>query len=83
MIAAIGFVAFALVPFLKYPATPPAVGSGDSPTRVRPLSLRQRPPWWRASCWAVWSACCCCNTGTPPRPRVVTSASSTPRSRPC
>ncbi|MGB3886191.1 CbtA family protein [Gordonia sp. (in: high G+C Gram-positive bacteria)] len=30
LIVAIGFVAFALVPFLKYPATPPAVGSGDT-----------------------------------------------------
>ncbi|MDN5896002.1 MAG: CbtA family protein [Nocardioides sp.] len=26
----IGFVSFALLPFLKYPATPPAVGSGDT-----------------------------------------------------
>lgn len=26
----IGFVSFALVPFLKYPATPPAVGSGET-----------------------------------------------------
>lgn len=30
IIALIGFVAYALVPFLKYPATPPAVGSGDT-----------------------------------------------------
>ncbi len=30
LIALIGFVAAALVPFLKYPATPPAVGSGDT-----------------------------------------------------
>jgi hypothetical protein len=30
LIALIGFVAVTLVPFLKYPATPPAVGSGDS-----------------------------------------------------
>ena len=30
LVAAVGFVGFALVPFLKYPATPPAVGSGDS-----------------------------------------------------
>lgn len=29
-VAAVGFVAIALVPFLKYPATPPAVGSGDT-----------------------------------------------------
>ncbi|GID28152.1 CbtA family protein [Paractinoplanes brasiliensis] len=29
-VAAVGFVAAALVPFLKYPATPPAVGSGDT-----------------------------------------------------
>jgi len=30
LIALIGFVSVALVPFLKYPATPPAVGSGDT-----------------------------------------------------
>lgn len=30
LIALIGFVSFALVPFLKYPSTPPAVGSGDT-----------------------------------------------------
>ena len=30
VVAAVGFVAVALVPFLKYPATPPAVGSGDT-----------------------------------------------------
>jgi hypothetical protein len=30
LVALIGFVAVALVPFLKYPATPPAVGSGDT-----------------------------------------------------
>lgn len=30
VVALVGFVAFALVPFLKYPATPPAVGSGDT-----------------------------------------------------
>lgn len=30
LIALIGFVSMALVPFLKYPATPPAVGSGDT-----------------------------------------------------
>ncbi|MFG1719046.1 CbtA family protein [Micromonospora chalcea] len=30
VVAAVGFVATALVPFLKYPATPPAVGSGDT-----------------------------------------------------
>ncbi len=29
-VALIGFVSFALVPFLKYPATPPAVGSGET-----------------------------------------------------
>ena len=29
-VTAIGFVAYTLVPFLKYPATPPAVGSGDT-----------------------------------------------------
>ncbi|CUR59635.1 conserved membrane hypothetical protein [metagenome] len=29
-VAAIGFVAVALVPFLKYPATPPAVGDADT-----------------------------------------------------
>lgn len=29
-ITLIGFVSFALVPFLKYPAAPPAVGSGDT-----------------------------------------------------
>ncbi|MCW2814981.1 MAG: rane protein [Nocardioides sp.] len=29
-IAAIGFVSYSLVPFLKYPATPPGVGSGDT-----------------------------------------------------
>ena len=30
LVALIGFVAFALVPFLKYSANPPAVGSGDT-----------------------------------------------------
>ncbi|SKB10409.1 CbtA family protein [Aeromicrobium choanae] len=30
LIAGIGFVATGLVPFLKYPSTPPAVGSGDT-----------------------------------------------------
>ncbi len=30
LVALIGFVSIALVPFLKYPATPPAVGSGDT-----------------------------------------------------
>lgn len=29
-VAAVGFVSYSLVPFLKYPATPPAVGSGDT-----------------------------------------------------
>jgi hypothetical protein len=29
-VAVIGFVSYTLVPFLKYPATPPAVGSGDT-----------------------------------------------------
>jgi predicted cobalt transporter CbtA len=29
-VAMIGFVSFALVPFLKYPATPPAVGNGET-----------------------------------------------------
>lgn len=30
LVALIGFVAVSLVPFAKYPATPPAVGSGDT-----------------------------------------------------
>lgn len=30
VVAAVGFVGFALVPFLKYPANPPAVGSADT-----------------------------------------------------
>lgn len=30
LVTLLGFVAFALVPFLKYPATPPAVGSADT-----------------------------------------------------
>ena len=30
LVAAVGFVGFALVPFLKYPANPPAVGSADT-----------------------------------------------------
>lgn len=30
LVGAIGYVAVVLVPFLKYPATPPAVGSGDT-----------------------------------------------------
>ncbi|WP_340538158.1 CbtA family protein [Nocardioides sp. GXZ039] len=30
LVALIGFVSVALVPFLKYPANPPAVGSGDT-----------------------------------------------------
>ncbi len=30
LVALLGFVSSALVPFLKYPATPPAIGSGDT-----------------------------------------------------
>jgi hypothetical protein len=30
LVSLVGFVSVALVPFLKYPATPPAVGSGDT-----------------------------------------------------
>jgi len=30
LVAAVGFVAVSLVPFLKYPATPPAVGNGET-----------------------------------------------------
>lgn len=30
LVALLGFVAFALVPFAKYPATPPAVGDGET-----------------------------------------------------
>jgi hypothetical protein len=30
LVALLGFVSFALVPFLKYPATPPSVGSGET-----------------------------------------------------
>jgi hypothetical protein len=30
LVALVGYVAFSLVPFLKYPATPPAVGDGDT-----------------------------------------------------
>ncbi|WP_243057927.1 CbtA family protein [Nocardioides sp. SR21] len=30
LVSLLGFVSFALVPFLKYPSTPPAVGSGDT-----------------------------------------------------
>lgn len=30
LVVGVGFVAYALVPFLKYPATPPAVGSGET-----------------------------------------------------
>lgn len=30
LVTLLGFVAYALVPFLKYPAAPPAVGSGDT-----------------------------------------------------
>ncbi len=30
VVSLVGFVSVALVPFLKYPATPPAVGSGDT-----------------------------------------------------
>lgn len=30
LVVLLGFVSYALVPFLKYPATPPAVGSGDT-----------------------------------------------------
>src|SRR5690606_32561565 len=30
LVTALGFVAYVLVPFLKYPAAPPAVGSGDT-----------------------------------------------------
>jgi len=30
VVALVGYVSFSLVPFLKYPATPPAVGNGDT-----------------------------------------------------
>lgn len=30
LVGAIGYVSVVLIPFLKYPATPPAVGSGDT-----------------------------------------------------
>jgi hypothetical protein len=30
LVALVGYTAFSLVPFLKYPATPPAVGNGDT-----------------------------------------------------
>lgn len=30
VVAVVGYVAFSLVPFLKYPANPPAVGNGDT-----------------------------------------------------
>lgn len=30
LVTALGFVSFALVPFLKYPSTPPAVGDGET-----------------------------------------------------
>lgn len=30
LVALVGYVAFSFVPFLKYPATPPAVGNGDT-----------------------------------------------------
>ncbi len=30
VVALVGYVSFSLVPFLKYPATPPAVGDGDT-----------------------------------------------------
>ena len=30
LVGAIGYVSVVLVPFLKYPATPPAVGDGDT-----------------------------------------------------
>ena len=30
LVAVVGYTAFSLVPFLKYPATPPAVGNGDT-----------------------------------------------------
>lgn len=30
LVVGVGFVAYALVPFLKYPATPPAVGDGET-----------------------------------------------------
>lgn len=30
LLAAVGFVSYSLVPFLKYPANPPAVGSGET-----------------------------------------------------
>ncbi|WP_238694225.1 CbtA family protein [Nocardioides daphniae] len=30
LVTALGFVSYALIPFLKYPAAPPAVGSGDT-----------------------------------------------------
>jgi hypothetical protein len=30
LVAVVGYVSFSLVPFLKYPSTPPAVGNGDT-----------------------------------------------------
>lgn len=52
-VAAVGFVALALVPALKYPANPPAVGDPDTVGRRTALYLVMLA-WSILSAWAAW-----------------------------
>jgi predicted cobalt transporter CbtA len=52
-LAAVGFVTIALVPFLKYPANPPTVGSPDTIARRTALYLLM-VAWSVVTTWAAW-----------------------------
>jgi len=52
-LAVVGFVTIALVPFLKYPANPPAVGSPDTIGRRTALYLVILA-WSIVTTWAAW-----------------------------
>jgi predicted cobalt transporter CbtA len=52
-LAAAGFVALFLVPFLKYPANPPSVGDPNTITRRTELYLLLLT-WSIVSTWAAW-----------------------------
>jgi len=52
-LAAVGFVTIAVVPFLKYPANPPTVGSPDTIGRRTALYLLMLA-WSVVTTWAAW-----------------------------
>jgi hypothetical protein len=52
-LAAVGFSTIALVPFLKYPASPPTVGSPDTIGRRTALYLLMLA-WSVVTTWAAW-----------------------------